>query len=285
MNYQIITKSKNFLLNKLNSINKKGGYGILAIFIIILFQVSCVSNKKQINRLSYFPDLKDTTLKLVNSNFEPLIQVGDILFVVVNSLDPVSSSMFNSANAVPNATASGGLALISNTTPGFLVNSDGYVEIPKIGLMLAKGKTKAQLTSEIKEALLPYLKEPIVTVRYMNYRVTVLGEVNKPGTIPITNERVSILEVLGLCNDLTIFGNRSNVLLIRDNDGIKETHRINLNDNSLFKQPYFYLQNNDVLYVEPNKSREFSSTTAPQIIPIIFSSLSILIIILDRVFR
>ena len=259
---------------------------ICCFFIFaVLTLTSCISNKKQTNKLSYFPDLKDTSLKLVNPDFEPLIQVGDILFLAVNSLDPVSSSFFNSSNAIPTTTTAGGFNQIATVTSGYLVNNDGFIDLPKIGKMLAKGKTKSQLTTEIQQALLPYLKEPMVTIRYMNYRVTVLGEVNRPGTIPISNERVSILEALGLCNDLTIFGNRTNVLLIRDNNGIRETHRINLNDNSLFKLPYFYLQNNDVLYVEPNKSREFSSTTAPQIIPIIFSSLSILIIILDRVFR
>jgi polysaccharide export outer membrane protein len=255
------------------------------LFLFILFQISCVSNRKQINRLSYFPELRDTTLKLVNANFEPLIQVGDILYVAVNSLDPVSSSFFNGGNSVPGITGSGGMNLTLNITPGYLVEKDGFIDLPKIGKLMAKGKSKSEITNEIKEGLLPYLKEPLVTVRYMNYRITVLGEVNRPGTIPITNDRVSILEALGLCSDLTIFGNRNNVLLIRDNNGNRETHRINLNDNSLFKLPYFYLQNNDVLYVEPNKSREFSSTTAPQIIPIIFSSLSILIIIIDRVFR
>jgi len=255
----------------------------LASFVFLLS--SCVNSKKQVNRLTYFQDIKDTSLTLVNSDFEPLIQVGDILYIAVNSLDPQSSNIFNSANAIPASAAAGGIASVTSVTSGYLVDLDGYIYMPKIGKVLAKGKTKSQVNFEIQKALLPYLKEPMVTVRYMNYRITVLGEVNKPGIIPITNERVSILEALGLCNDLTIFGNRSNILLIRENSGVKEMHRINLNDNSLFKLPYFYLQNNDVLYVEPNKSREFSSTTAPQVIPIIFSSLSILIIILDRVFR
>ena len=257
----------------------------LMLFISLFSLLSCVSNKKQNNRLSYFPEIKDTSMKLVNSDFEPFIQSGDLLFVSVNSLDPVSSALFNSANAIPSSGGAGGVALISNTTPGYLVDNEGYLNLPKIGKLLVKGKTKSKVTNEIQDALLPYLKDPVVTIRYMNFRITVLGEVSKPGTISITNERVSILEALGLCNDLTIFGNRSNLLLIRENNGIKEMHRINLNDNSLFKLPYFYLQNNDVLYVEPNKSREFSSTTAPQIIPIVFSSLSILIIIIDRVFR
>lgn len=252
----------------------------LAVFIL----TSCVSNKKQINRLSYFPELRDTTLKLVNADFEPLIQVGDLLYVAVNSLDPASSLMFNSTNSF-STIAQGATGLGGAITPGFLVNTEGYINVYKIGLVMAKGKTLSQLTKELQSALLPYLKEPIVTMRFMNYRVTVLGEVNHSGTINITNTKVSILEALGLSGDLTIYGNRKNILLIRDVNGAKEFHRINLNDQSLFATPFFYLQNNDVLYVEPNKSREFSSTTAPQIIPIIFSSLSILIIILDRVFR
>jgi polysaccharide export outer membrane protein len=251
---------------------------------LVFTQTACLRNKAQVNRLSYFPNLKDTSFKLASANFEPTIQEGDILYVGVTSLDPVSSGLFNSSNSL-NPPANYGVVLTSNTTPGYVIAKDGNIRLPKISPIYAKGKTKSELTTIIHDSLLSFLKEPVVFVRFMNYRVTVLGEVSRPGTFNIPNERVSILEALGLSGDLTIYGNRSNVLLIREVDGVKEVHRINLNSNSLFGSPFYYLESNDVLYVEPNKSREFTSTTAPQIIPIIFSSLSILIIIIDRVFR
>lgn len=251
---------------------------------LVFTQTACLRNKAQVNRLSYFPTLKDTTFKLISSNFEPRIQEGDILYVGVTSLDPLSSGLFNSSNSII-PTTNFGVNLNTNTTPGYVISRDGNIRLPKISPIYAKGKTKSELTTIIHDSLISFLKDPVVFIRFMNYRVTILGEVNRPGIFNITNERVSILEALGLSGDLTIFGNRSNVLLIREVDGVKEVHRINLNSNSLFNSPFFYLESNDVLYVEPNKSREFTSTTAPQIIPIIFSSLSILIIIIDRVFR
>jgi polysaccharide export outer membrane protein len=260
---------------------------IIILAAIAFFGVSC-ANRKKINKLSYFQELNDTSLKLVNGDFEPLIQRGDILYVAVNSLDPVSSTLFNSVNSFTTISAATGTTSLSGgatVTPGLVVDAEGNIKLPKVGTIKAIGKTKTNLTKEIQEDLLPYLKDPIVTLRFMNYRVTVLGEVSRPGTLIISNERVSILEALGLCGDLTIYGKRTNILLIRENNGIKETHRINLNDNSLFSRPYFYLQSNDVLYVQPNKSREYSSTTAPQTIPIFLSSLSLLIIILDRVIK
>jgi polysaccharide export outer membrane protein len=113
----------------------------------------------------------------------------------------------------------------------------------------------------------------------MNYRVTVLGEVNRPSTIPISNERVSILEAIGLAGDLTIYGKRDDILYIHENEGQKEFHRINLNDNSLFKSPYFYLQSNDLLYVTPNKSKMYSGSQFSVIWPAIVNSITLLLLV------
>lgn len=246
---------------------------------IILFNTSCVNPKK----LTYFPDLRDSTFKLVNSNFEPLIQKGDILYVGVTSLDPTSSIIFNSVNAVPIQNGANIFPVV--TTPGLLVDQDGFIEVSKIGKIKVLGKTKKQVIEQIEKELIPYLKEPIVTVRFMNYRVTVLGEVNRPSTVISPNERMTIFEALGQAGDLTTLGTRTNVLLIRDNSGTHETHRINLNDNSLFSSPYYYLQSNDVIYVSPNQARVFTSTQTFILLPAIISSLSFLFIVFDRLLQ
>jgi polysaccharide biosynthesis/export protein len=250
-------------------------FPLLPFFLGTVFLYSCNYNRQ----ITYFPDLKDTSIALVNKNFEPIIQKGDILYMGVTSADPISSATFNSSNIQPSQNAGGGANFSQNVTAGLLVNPDGSILIQSIGKIQAQGKTKAQLTDEIQKALLPYLKDPVVNIRFMNYRVTVLGEVNKPSTIPIANERVSILEAIGLAGDLTIYGKRDDILYIHENEGQKEFHRINLNDNSLFKSPYFYLQSNDVLYVTPNKSKVYSGSQFPILWPAIVNSITLLLLV------
>jgi polysaccharide export outer membrane protein len=248
--------------------NKKFKY--LFLFVSVLAISSCSSRKN----LTYFNQLNEKSISLVNQNFDPIIQTGDILHVGISSADPLSSAQFNSSNVQ-------GQQLQS--IAGLLIGNEGTIEIQKIGNVVAKGKTKAQLAQEIKQKLLPYLKEPIVNIRFMNYRVTVLGEVNRPATVNIPGERISILEVLGLCGDLTPFGNRKNVLLIHDNNGVKEFHRLNLNDNSIFNSPHFYLQNNDVLYVEPNNTKAYTTSQTAVILPIVISTATLLLILLQSI--
>lgn len=249
-------------------------------FISSLFLFASCSYNKQ---LAYFRSTNDTTVTIGQHDFEPVIQTGDILFVGVNSLDPMSSALFNfsttgtsSAPGIQSANT-----LPPNTTLGILVSSDGSIELPKIGKISARGKTKEQLRSSLIVALQPYLKEPVVTIRFMNYRVTVLGEVNRPGMLPILNERVSVLEALGLAGDLTMYGNRNNILLIHENNGMKVTKRLTLNDYSIFSSPYYYLQSNDVIYVEPNKAKAYISSPVAVLLPAFATSISIFVLVLN----
>jgi len=245
----------------------------------LLLFASCGYNKQ----LAYFRSTRDTTITVSQKDFEPIIQTGDILFVGVTSLDPMSSALFNFS--VTGTSAAPGIQPVSNlpqnTTLGILVNTDGTIELPKIGKIDARGKTKEQLRSSLIIALQPYLKEPVVTIRFMNYRVTVLGEVNRPGMQPILNERVSVLEALGLAGDLTMYGNRNNILLIHENNGMKETKRLTLNDYSIFSSPYYYLQNNDVIYVEPNKAKAYISSPVAVLLPAFATSISIFVLVLN----
>lgn len=250
-------------------------------FLIIQFSVSVVifSSCSNQRKMTYFPGLNDTTIHLVNKDFEPVIQKGDILYVGVTSADPISSAAFNSSNIQPSQNPAGGTNFSQNVTSGLLVNSDGTIMVQNLGKIYVLGRTKGEVTNEIQKALLPYLKDPVVNIRFMNYRVTVLGEVNKPSTIPVSNERISVLEAIGLAGDLTIYGKRDDILYIHENEGKKEFHRINLNDNSLFKSPYFYLQSNDVLYVTPNKSKVYSGSQFPILWPAIVNSITLLLLV------
>ena len=239
---------------------------------------SCEMNRQ----LAYFSSNRDTTLVVNQKDFEPIIQTGDILFIAVTSLDPASSAVFNfSVSGTSMGPGTGMTQLPQNTTLGILVNTDGSIDMPKIGKVMVQGKTKQQVREFLTTALMPYLKEPVVTVRFMNYRVTVLGEVNRPGTIPILNERVSILEALGLAGDLSMYGNRNNILLIHERNGVKETKRLTLQDYSIFSSPYYYLQSNDIIYVEPNKAKAYISSPAAVLLPAFTTSISLLVLVIN----
>jgi polysaccharide export outer membrane protein len=241
---------------------------------------SCGFNKQ----LAYFRSTSDTIITVSQKDFEPIIQTGDILYVGVNSLDPMSSALFNFSTTGTSGGA-GAATVPANTTLGILVNTDGTIELPKIGKVAARGKTKEELRNSLIEALQPYLKEPVVTIRFMNYRVTVLGEVNQPGTLPILNERVSVLEAIGLAGDLTVYGNRNNILLIHEYNGAKVTKRLNLTDYSIFSSPYYYLQSNDVIYVEPNKVKAYISSPLAILLPALTTSISLLVLVLNNFFK
>ncbi|MEA4975137.1 MAG: polysaccharide biosynthesis/export family protein [Paludibacter sp.] len=199
---------------------------------------------------------------------EPIIKVGDVLMITVNTNNPEASVPFNIPLIPSGGDASkrynlGGGANLSYglSMQNFLVDTDGEITYPVIGTLKAVGMTKKQLSETIKKSIYPlYItEEPIVLVRYGNFRVAVLGEVVRPGSFLIDNEKVSILEALALAGDMTIYGRRESLLLVRENNGSRETIRIDIRDKNLVHSPYFYLQQNDVLYVEPNDSRARAS--------------------------
>jgi polysaccharide export outer membrane protein len=221
---------------------------ILFLAIILIFS-SCISNR----RLVYFPNLKDSTLIKTYNDFAPKIQIGDILYISASSADPNSAAVFSSATIVGASISSG------NINPGIIVERDGNIILPKIGVLQAEGKTKKQLIDQITDSLAAYLKDPIVNIRLLNFRVTLLGEFSTTGQITTTNEKLNILEALGKGGDLTRLANRDKILLFRDSANTMLAKRINIKDPAIFSSPYFYLQSNDVLYAEPYKATEISS--------------------------
>lgn len=256
----------------------------IAFFLVLgslLMLGSCADTKK----VTYFNNIEEGIITSSSANLEPVIQKSDILSITVTSPNPEATVMFNAPNmALPNSTS----AQAGNFAPaaGYLVNQDGYVEFPSLGKIMAAGLTKQRLKEEITSQLLnkKLLVDPIVTVRYLNYRVTVLGEVAKPTVVTVPNEKISILEAIGLAGDLTIYGKRENVLLIREEKGTKIVKRINLNSSDIISSPYYYLKSNDVIYVEPNVTKIAAASRSQQLLPSILSGLSFVAIILTRVF-
>ena len=251
---------------------------VYILFILIITQTACVSNA----RLTNFKNLNDTSFSLVNNNFQSTIQKGDILYIGVTSRNPQEASAFNSSNNF--IVQNGGISNMAvNTTPGQLITEDGMISLPYIGQVLAKGKTTKELSKEIFNLVTPFLKDPIVSVRFLNFKVTVLGEVNRPGVINVTNERISVLEAIGSAGDLTAFSKRNNILLIRDSAGMQVFKRFSLEDKSIFFKSYYFLQPNDLLYIETNSVKSFSTSNIPIVLPSIISSLSFLVLIINQI--
>ena len=144
-------------------------------------------------------------------------------------------------------------------TQSYLVDINGNITFPVLGDIKLAGKTKSEAINYLKERLEPFLKDPIITIKFLNYKITVIGEVARPGQYTINNERVTVLDALGLAGDMTPYGKRNTVLITRENNGKLEFARLNLNSDELFTSPYYFLQQNDVVYVEPNSVRAIAS--------------------------
>ncbi|MRG43865.1 polysaccharide export protein [Chitinophaga sp. SYP-B3965] len=250
---------------------------------------SCVSTKKA----AYFNNVNDTTLASVKGDFEPVIQKNDILQINVSAMNPQEAILYNLPNTYsPGASASAAGAhsapvAVSNPVAGYLVSQQGYIQFPVLGALKAEGLTKKALTDTIQNQLTErkLLVDPVVSIRFLNYRVTILGEVAQPAVVNVTSEKISIMEALGMVGDITIYGKKDNVLLIRETEGERITKRLNLNDAAMLTSPYYFLKPNDVIYVEPNKSKVANASKSNTVIPVVLGGLSLLVIILDRIVK
>lgn len=245
--------------------------GAIAFSLFILS--SCGSTKK----VAYFPEVEDGAIPTNITFPESAIQKNDILSITVSSLNPEASAIFNSPNSGP---AGAGAGAGAGAAIGYLVNTEGNIQFPVLGTIKAEGLTKNQLKDNIVKSLVDkkLLLDPIVTIRFANFRVTVLGEVNHPTVVTVPNEKISLLEALGLAGDLTIYGRRQNVMIIREETGQKIIKRIDLNSAEIFTSPYYYLQSNDIVYVEPTKAKVTSASQSSQLIPLVLSVLSLAIV-------
>lgn len=208
---------------------------------------SCVSHEELVN-FSQGDDFAQLPSDITNVPTLK-IQYDDLLSIRVSALDMDAALPFNVDPPSMNMANLGG----GTTRPliGYLVNAEGMIDVPIIGTVQAAGLTPDELKANLKEALTPYLKEPNIVIRFLNFRVTVLGEVAAPSTFFMANERVTVLDALGQAGDVSPYANRTNILVIRELNGQRTFGRINLQDRNLFASPFFYLQQNDVVYVEP----------------------------------
>ena len=242
--------------------NKKS----IAILMAAFTLASCQSYKR-VPYLQSYESLTDKSYKEIVINevnqqdtlYDARIQPKDLLSITVNTTDPQAAAPFNLTvqTSINAAQANSTYVTSQPTLQQYLVNNEGEIDFPVIGKLKIGGLTKTAAEKLIREQLRPYLKEtPIVTVRMSNYKISVIGEVNRPGTFTINNEKVNLFEALAMAGDMTVYGIRSNVKLIReDNNGQRNIISLNLNEQNILHSPYYYLQQNDILYVTPNKTK------------------------------
>jgi Periplasmic protein involved in polysaccharide export len=254
---------------------------LLGLIACALFLLGACRSTKDI---TYFqpisPEYDEQTL-LALEPYIPLIKEGDILSIIVSSLDKDATAMFNPVPENRGAVQTTG-STAPNPVVGFLVDDNGNITLPLVGTVYVKGKTSKTLAAELMQTLNEYLESPTVFVRIANYQITLLGEVARPSVYTIPNEMITLPQALAMAGDLTIYGKRKNILIIREELGNRTYARVNVADRSIFDSPYYYLRAGDVVYVESTPGKLTSTDRVYQLTPILISSLSFLVLIFNN---
>jgi polysaccharide export outer membrane protein len=258
-------------------------YLSLLSFLCLLLCFSCRPSRS----LVYFSDINNSEdYRAVIKNAAVLrLQPNDLLSIRVTSLNRESDELFNQSGKVSNANnGSDGFS----PDGGYLIDSAGYVNFPVVGKVKLSGQTIEEATARMTTALEKYLKSPLLSIRLLNFRITVIGEVNKPSTFLVPSSHINVLEALGLAGDMTAYGRRENVLLVRESNHVRSTTRLNLNNKELLNSPYFYLQQNDVIYVVPDRIKEVQASTNTRTVTIVSIAASLVVALIfnyQNIFR
>jgi len=256
----------------------------ICLLVMIAMMSSCGSTRK----LQYMQGAFDTARLSSYTIPDPIIQKGDMLSITVYSDNPAASAFYNqggslgSSAAVPSAITGGA----ASGSAGYLVDTKGNIQFQSLGDIHAEGLTKLQLTTLIDSSLITYLTNPYCTVRFLNFKITLIGDVAKPGVYSIPSERVNILEAIGLAGDLNVTGRRDNVLIVREQNGKREWGRMDLTQPDIFASPFFQLQQNDMVYVDLTKNKvvanDQTTTRTISITATVISTLAIIYSILKK---
>lgn len=240
------------------------------VFILILFTFlsACTSSSKVLylqnaHMVSHSPD---------SLLYEPVLQPDDLLSVIISAQNPESVAPFN----LPQIPGNYDIGNNQNAIKTYLIDNEGEINFPVIGKIALAGLSRRQANLKLQGLISAYVKDPEVNLRILNFKVTVLGEVNRPGIVSIKGERITLLEALGNAGDLTIYGLRTDILLIREEQGVKAYHHINITQTDFIQSPYYYLNQNDILIVNPNKTKINASGIGPNT-SILVSTFSVLL--------
>lgn len=261
---------------------KYNALSLIALFIIAITLVfsSCTPYKD----IPYFTNISDNARDSLVTTAEfkdPVINPDDILAVNIITIDPTTATAINQSSSQMISTQFNGAPTM---VAGLLVDKNGEITEPIIGKIKVAGLTTSEARDLIREKTAHYYKDPDVQVRFANFTITVLGEVTKPSSFTVPSEKVSILDAIGMAGDLTIYGMRENVLVIREVDGKKVVNRLNLNSAAIFKSPFFYLRQNNVVYVQPNKQKAIAADASrTRTLTVAASVAAVLVVLLTRI--
>ncbi len=247
------------------------------------------SSKKKRDDMTYFQQnaLADSLAQLPQAVYTYRLQPGDVLAVAVSSLNAEADVAFNPF-ARPGISLSSGMASTqeNNNLPiGYRVGETGMINFPKLGQLAVAGKSLAGLETTLRDTLRTFLREPYVSARLLNFKISVMGEVTRPSVFTVQNEKITLTEAISLAGDLTVYGKRENVLVIRDVNGKRTFIPVDLTSRSVFTSPAYYLKPNDVIYVEPKTSKKIQASRTLPLIPIILSSLTLIATVVLNIIR
>lgn len=240
-------------------------------FVLVMLFAACTTTRE----IAYFQDTnQNEMMKIVEENL-PRIKPDDILTITVSSSKPELAAPYNLLRATQDVYTTGNRWELE----AYQVNREGCINFPVLGTLKVGGMTREELVAMLQKRLAEVMPDPVVTITYRNFKVTVLGEVAHPGTFDVTSDRITVLEAVGKAGDLSVYGRRDNVLVIREVDGKREMARLDLKSKNIFKSPYYYLQQNDVIYVEPNRAKAIQGSSFRSNFPLYLSSGSLLVTI------
>ncbi len=233
---------------------------LASLAIVALLFASC--GTKTYKNINYLQDAQKDTSMTMRTDGGILVQPKDMISIVVSSRSPELSAMFNLVNVSYQAGGETSISGSYNRLLGYSVDSDGDIDFPIIGKINVAGLTRWQVADKVKDELEAknLLKDPVVTVEFLNFKISVMGEVNHPGTYTVSGDKITLLEALSLAGDLTIYGRRDKISVVREQNGSRNIYVVDIRDTELFNSPAYYLQQNDVVMVEPNKVRAGQST-------------------------
>ena len=235
--------------------------GLAGLIVMVLISASCSSQTYK--NINYLQDIQKDTIMPLNTSEGIKVQPKDMISIVVSSPDPLLSAQFNLVNATYQAGSEGNSMGGYQRLLGYSVSNEGTIDFPVIGTLDVAGLTRWEVAEKVKRELTGrgLLKDPVVIVQFLNFKISVIGEVAHPGTYTISGDRINIFEALNLAGDLTIFGKRDCVRVSREQDGVRKVFLVDLRDSRLMEnEESYYMQQNDIIYVEPNKVRAGQST-------------------------
>ncbi len=240
----------------------------LLLLIVVVSLASCASRKD----LAYIQNAENLSNAENFYSFEPTLKVDDLLSIIVAAETPEVTIPFN----LPQIQGNYEIGNNQNGIKTYLIDANGFIDFPVVGNIELGGLTRTQAVERLEDAVAIYIINPSINLRILNYKVSIIGEVKNPGSYPLQSERITLLEALSMAGDLTIYGKRDNILIIREMNGKKSFNRVDITSGDFINSPYYYLTQNDQIIVEPNKARINASAVGPNI-PIFMSALSILV--------